>query len=521
MAYKRINKMDLKEIIRRWQNKQSISEISRSMSLDRKTVRKYILQIKLRGITQEGIIEDKASIDDLCERVKIERVQNKGKREILGPYMDEIKRLIVEEGLKVNTAYDIINMREEIKGKVSASTFRRFVNENGILRKTKQITCRIEVEPGKQIQIDYAKVGTIYDPIRKKKRTVYAFIGTLSHSRHKYVEFVYSQDQVSFVSSHVRMFNYFSGIPEHILIDNLKSGVINPDLYDPRLNRSYQEMAEYYGCFIDPCRVRHPQDKGKVERDVQTIREQFKKYIVINPNIDIQHANKLIQTYLIDEYGQKLHGTTRQRPHQVFTEVEQPVLKKLQEEDFVIAQWKEASVHPDCYIQFNKKAYSVPFTYVGKKVWVRGTEKLIQVYYNEQLIKQHTFSNNFRQTDFSDFPENVNAVLNTGLHKFLIDKAEKTGENFHKLILKTLNPQIFINLRKAQGLVNLSEKFDSNIIERASQIVLFQNCCVNFKSFKLIVEKLNEQKESNDESKQFSNESLSFIRDGNYFIHNN
>lgn len=137
------------------------------------------------------------------------------------------------------------------------------------------------------------------------------------------------------------------------------------------------------------------------------------------------------------------------------------------------------------------------------------------------MIKQHTISNSFRQTDFSDFPENVNAVLNTGLHKFLIDKAEKTGENFHKLILKTLNPQIYINLRKVQGLVNLSEKFDSHIIEQASQIVLFQNCCVNFKSFKLIVEKLNEQKESNDESKQFSNESLSFIRDGNYFIHNN
>jgi hypothetical protein len=182
--------------------------------------------------------------------------------------------------------------------------------------------------------------------------------------------------------------------------------------------------------------VRHPKDKGKVERDVQTIREQFKKLLILHPDIDLQQANKLIQTYLKEEYGQREHGTTRMKPYTVFTEVEQPNLKKLPSDEFIIAQWKKAIVHPDCYIQFNKKSYSVPFSYVGKSLWIRGTEKMIQVFYNEQLIKQHTVSNNYRNTDFNDFPENVNHVINTGLHKYLIDKAEKTGENFHKLIIK-------------------------------------------------------------------------------------
>ena len=93
--------------------------------------------------------------------------------------------------------------------------------------------------------------------------TVYAFIATLSHSRHKFVDFVYKQDQQSFVASHVKMFNYFDGVPKRLVIDNLKNGVLKADLYDPRLNPTYRELAEHYRCFIDPARVSRPKDKGK------------------------------------------------------------------------------------------------------------------------------------------------------------------------------------------------------------------------------------------------------------------
>ena len=520
MSYKRIYAMDIKEIIRRWEDKQKISEISRTTGIDRKTIRKYINRYKVFGTSQPEHIDAPLEMDDICKKVQIKRSPKSKKRDILLPYDEEISHLLIDEGLKVKTAYDIMSMREELKGKLSISTFDRYVKEKGILTGTKHITCRIEVEPGKEVQIDYALVGTIYDPKDKKKKKVYAFIATLSHSRHKYVEFVYSQDQMSFIGSHVRMFNYFSGIPERILIDNLKSGVIKPDLYDPRLNRSYREMAEHYGCFIDPCRVRHPKDKGKVERDVQTIREQFKKMLVLNPDLDLQQANSFIQTYLKEEYGKREHGTTRMKPYMVFTEIEQPVLKRLPETEFIIAQWKKVTVHPDCYIQFNKKSYSVPFTYVGKSLWVKGTEKIIQIYYDEQLIKQHAVSYNYRNTDFNDFPENVNHSINTGLHKYLIEKAKETGENFHKLVLKVLSPHLYINLRKVQGLIGLSQKYDSTIIEQASQIALLHNSFITPKSFKMIIEKLVEQKENEYSSTPFSDESLSFIRNADYFTHN-
>lgn len=513
--------MDIKEIIRRWQDKQKISEISRSTGIDRKTIRKYISRYKVFGNIQPEDIGSPGKVEDIFNKVQINRSPRKKKQDKLLGYDEEIRHLLIDEKLQMKTAYEILSLKDDLKGALSISTFYRYVEGSGIIAVKKQITCRIEVEPGKEVQIDYGLVGTIIDPRDNIRKKVYAFIATLSHSRHKYVEFVYSQDQMSFIGSHVRMFKYFSGVTERILIDNLKSGVIKPDLYDPRLNRSYQEMAEHYGCFIDPCRVRHPKDKGKVERDVQTIREQFKKMLVLYPEIDLQQANNFIQTYLKEEYGQREHGTTRMKPYKVFTEIEQPAMKRLPENEFIIAQWKKVTVHPDCYIQFNKKSYSVPFSYVGKNLWVKGTEKIIQIYYDDKLIKQHTVSYNYRNTDFNDFPENFNHVINTGIHKYLIDKAKETGENFHKLILKILNTHLYINLRKAQGLIGLSQKYDSLFIEQASQIALSHSLHITPKSFKMIIEKLVEQTENEQTVITFSEESLSFIRNADYFSQNN
>ena len=85
-----------------------------------------------------------------------------------------------------------------------------------------------------------------------------AFIATLSFSRLKYVEFSYRQDQRSFIAAHIRLFEFLDGVPKRAVIDNLKAGVITPDLYDPKLNRAYQEIADHYGFFIDAARVRHP-----------------------------------------------------------------------------------------------------------------------------------------------------------------------------------------------------------------------------------------------------------------------
>jgi len=241
-------------------------------------------------------------------------LQKLKKQKCLKNYLEEFKQLVSDKTnpLKPKSAFEVLSERYGFSDSISYTTFKRFARKHGINKQNSVYTCRVEIPAGSQIQIDYGKTGYIFDHHLNKRRTVYAFIATLGYSRHKYVEFVFSQNQKSFVESHIRMFNYFGGLTETIRIDNLKSGVIKPDLYDPRLNRTYAEMAQYYRVFIDTCRVGTPKDKPIVERDVQTVREEFRKMITINPSLTITQANKGVTDWLINTYGQRRHGTTKE-----------------------------------------------------------------------------------------------------------------------------------------------------------------------------------------------------------------
>jgi len=505
MAYKRITFMDVSEIIRRWRDGQTVTEIARALGLDRKTVRKYL------------ILTDKGGGNGTPEPAG----RPAKKQALLAPYLDEIKHLVNNKAnpLKPKTVFDVLCTRHNLAGKVSYPTFKRFVRAHRIAISPDRTTCRIEVAPGHQLQVDYGKCGLLIDPCAGKRRTVYGFIGTLSFCRHKYVEFVFRQTQQSFVQSHVNMFDWFRGVPKTVVIDNLKAGVIKPDLYDPKLNRAYAEMAEHYGCFIDPCRVASPKDKGKVERDVQTIREQFRKLLALNPNITLAEANRAIKEWLVSSYGRKKHGTTNQEPFQLFTDTEQPLMQSLPEEPYEAALWKEATVHPDHYIQVNKKAYSVPHPYVGKKVIVKVTHNLVRIYYNERLIKQHPVARGFRQTDLADFPDNVRHALDSGMPLYLCNEAARTGPHLEKLVRKILGIHAFINLRKAQGIVSIAQKHPTEISEQAAETALSRYGSITPKLFKTIVEKTDQQETEQDNQLSLSDETARFVRDMEYFTH--
>jgi len=513
MPYKRIVKVEILEIIRRYFDGQNISRISEATGFDRKTIRKYIREITSRGV---NCYEREKILLFLEEAAPNLSGRPKSKQAILSRYIDEISLLINDpsNSLKPKTAFEVISYRHDLEGKVSYSSFKRFIRKNKLQIIKDRTTCRLEVEAGSQLQIDYAKVGTINDPLTGKRKTVYAFIGTLSYSRYKYVEFVFSQNQQSFVNSHIKMFNFFGGIPKVIVLDNLKSGVIKPDLYNLIINKSYAEMAEYYDCFINPCRVAAPKDKGIVERDVQTVREQFKKLKAINNNLTISEANKTILDWIRNIYGLRPHGTTNLKPFEEYIKVEHPALQTLPAEVFEAALWKEAVVHPDHYIQVNKKAYSIPHSYVGKKVMVKVTSNLVSVFYNEQLIKQHTIPNGYRQTDFNDFPENMQAAIDRGLPLLLRKKAANICDQLGILIDKVLSPHAFINVRKAQGILSVAEKHPVEAVRKASIEALVNHRNVTPKLFLSLIENQPEV----EEQLTISEQTKSFIRKAEYFI---
>jgi transposase len=520
MGYKRVTIVDAWEIIRRWHSGQSRSEIAKVLGYDRKTVKKYIKRAQAVGVLRGEPLPERSEVMGVLGGIVSEIKRPAKAQELLAPHFEEIVTLVTDRlnPLLPKTAFDAVCTKHHLTGEVSYGTFKRMARRHQLLFHPERVTCRIETDPGEEVQIDYGRMGLLTDPLCGRKRIVYAFIATLSHSRHKYVEFTWSQNQKSFVSSHVRMFTYFEGVVARVTLDNLKSGVITPDLYDPRMNRAYREMSEFYGCFLDPCRVAHPKDKGKTERDVQTVRQEFRKLLVLHPTMDIHEANRLVQRWCIEEYGQREHGTTGLRPYPTFLEKERPVLRPLPQDPFEIPTWKEAKVHPDHYIQFARKTYSVPDPYVGKTVWVRGTEKIIFVYYHERLIKQHVITDNYRHTDPEDFPPNMRAVLDRGIPAKLQKEALHIGPAFAALIRAVLSPHAYLTMRRAQGLVRVAEKSSPALVEEAARLALTHRLSPVPKLFRHLLEKIARDKENNTPL-PLSPESREFLRDSEYFVY--
>lgn len=521
MAFKRIMFMDIYEIIRRWHASQSISHIARALGYDRKTIKKYIRIAQAMGLSQAALLPEKQTVIELLAKNLPTKQRPQPMQKLLLPFVDEISQLINDKynPLKPKHAFEVICARHDLTGKVSYSTFKNFFRQHLFDMYPHKTTCRIETPPGKEIQIDYARVGYLFDPATQKRRQVFAFIATLAFSRHKFIQFTFKQDQASFIESHIRMFEAFGGVSEILTIDNLKNGVIKPDRYDPTFNRTYQELAEHYGFFINTCRVYHPKDKGKIERDVPFVRGLFRKLLAIHPNASLNELNKLANQHIRDVYGQKKHGTTSLKPYPTFLEHEKPALKPLPKEPFEIAIWKKAKVHPDLYVQFKKKYYSVPYQYAGKYVMIRATSKIIQIFYQHQLIKQHLIPKTNRQTDFNDFPPNVRAALQQDLPQKLQNLAAQIGPYFHQLIRNALQPHVFLNLRKAQGLIALSQKFEPQLIEQTAQFFIENQVHIRYDLFKTKLQQLQQSKQQ--KPIPVSQQSLAFVRELDYFSHPN
>ena len=168
----------------------------------------------------------------------------------------------LKAGVRMSTIHQ--RLRDEHGLAVSVQSFRRYVAANvpeEIRRSQVVVWNPRPAEAGEQAQIDYGQLGRWLDPVTGKLRTVWAFVMVLACSRHMFVRPVLRMDQRAWTECHVEAFAFFGGVPARLVPDNLKTGVDKPDLYDPKINRSYAELAAHYGCLVDPARALKPRDK--------------------------------------------------------------------------------------------------------------------------------------------------------------------------------------------------------------------------------------------------------------------
>ena len=270
--------VDLIEIYIHWDAGRSRAQIGQSLGLSPKTVRKYLAPVDAAGMSPGEPVRDEAVWRELAAGWFPELADAR-LRQVTWPQIAAHRDYIhgqLEAGVTVATIHQ--RLVDERGLEASVASLRRWVRANlpeEVRRSQVKVLRPVPADPGGEAQIDYGRLGMWLDPDTGRRRTVWAFVMVLACSRHMFVRPVLVMDQATWAQCHILAFEFFDGVVARLVPDNLKTGVDKPDLYDPKLNRSYAEMAAHYQSLIDPARAFKPTDKPRVERPMPYVRDSF------------------------------------------------------------------------------------------------------------------------------------------------------------------------------------------------------------------------------------------------------
>lgn len=326
-------------------------------------------------------------------------------------------------------------------------------------------TIKLDFAVGDTAQVDFGAGPLITDRASGERCKTWIFVCTLAWSRHQYAEIVRNQTVETWLACHRHAFEWFNGVPKKIRIDNLKAAITKACYYEPTVQRSYAELAKGYAFLIDPCPVEDPRKKGIVESGVKYVKNNF---VPLREFHSVAHANELLQTWIMGEAGNRVHGTTRARPLSLFTETEQVLLQALPAAAPECATWAKATLHPNCHIQFEYCFYSAPFRLIGQILWLEITPHAIRIYRDHDLVTMHPrlFRHGDKSTIDDHLPPDAQAYLMRN-PQWCIAQAREIGPACMALVECLFASRVLDNLRAVQGLIRLSDQYGRRRLESA------------------------------------------------------
>ena len=407
MAYKEVLRVDISEVIRRWQAGISRRQIASGTGLSRETVGKYIAAAEGMGVSRDGAAPTEEQLSHLAgiSRPGPQQV-SVPTEERLAPWADQIYQWLTADHLQLTRVQELLAQRGS---PVSYPSLHRFVARRNWRGHTPN-TVRMEgTEPGEVAEVDFGRLGMVHDPDTGRRRIAWALIVVLAYSRHSFVWPTFSQRLEDVIAGLEAAWAFFGGVPRYLVMDNFPAAVAGADALHPRLTRGFIEYSQHRGFICDTARVRHPKDKPKVERGVQYVRERFFKGGEFR---DLADLREQAARWCRDVAGQRIHGTTRRQPLAVFLDEERHTLTPWDGESYEITQWRTVKVHPDHHVACQYALYSVPSSLCppGQQVEIGLGSKLVRIYFRGRLIKTHLRQpRGGRATDPDDYPAEITA----------------------------------------------------------------------------------------------------------------
>ena len=313
MAYKEVFRVEILEVIRRWQLGESRRQIASGTGLSKDTVGKYISAAEGLGVSLDGPAPGEEQLSQLAAISRSGPRQPEAPTEgKLAPWADQIYQWLTGDRLQMTRIQELLSARG---CSVSYTSLQRFVQRRNWRRRNSATVRMEDSPPGEVVELDFGRLGLIHDPATGRRRTVWALILVLGYSRHCFVWPTFSQRLEDVIAGLESAWASFGGIPRYLVMDNFPAALAGADSLHPRLTRGFLEYSQHRGFIADPARVRHPKDKPKVERSVQYVRERFFKGGDFRDLADVRDQ---AVRWCRDIAGQRVHGTTRRQPLAVF-----------------------------------------------------------------------------------------------------------------------------------------------------------------------------------------------------------
>lgn len=490
MPRKRLSMRKIREILRlKYYCNRSIREISQSCGMGRGTVGDYLHRAKAAGLSWP--LPDELS--DTCLEQRL--FPSTASRTILSRFTPDFHEVHKELQSRKNVTLNLL-WQEYKEQHPDGYQYSWFCHSYRDWAAHLDVVMRHEHRAGEKLFVDYTgQTVAIVDRETGEIHKAQIFVAVLGASNFTYAEATLSQKIEDWIGSHVRAFSYIGGVPEAVVPDNLKSGVIKTCRYEPDINPTYNDLARHYQTVILPARVRKPRDKAKAEAGVLLVERwilaKLRKHTFFSL-VDLNREIRKLLQVLNSHSFKKLPGTRQSW----FEEIDRPALKPLPASPYELAYWKKATVHLDYHVEVEGFYYSVPHTLVKKKLDVRYTKNTVECFHNNKRVASHlrNVPRGRHVTIKEHMPLNHQKYLEWTPERFKRWAAKigpETAILTELILLKRAHPQQAY--RTLLGILRLGKSYGDNRLEAACKRALHINA-LSYRSIESILKNGLDQK---------------------------
>jgi len=315
-------------------------------------------------------------------------------------------------------------------------------------------------EPAERVEVDYAGDPIEWYEIKTGEiHKAYVFVSGLGFSQLLFAWAAADMKSRNWIASHRRMYAYYAGVPHVTVPDCLRQGVVKCHLYDPDLNEDYAHMAAHFSTAIVPARVRKPKDKAIVEGLVKILCRYFRFRFRHSRFTSIAEINRALMVCVerINDQRHRRFGVSRRER---FEAIEKAALKPLPTAEYDGGEWKEAKLHPDCYLAVEGDYYSAPHIHRHKTLRIKLTENQVEIFLNLERLAVHPrcrMKSGQRIKIKEHFPPNSDAYYEATPQR-LLSQSRFIHPDLNTLFIELFNDDVFAHIRRAMGLVSACTK---------------------------------------------------------------